>query len=608
MSVRRDNDVRSVPRIRYVDGHRLRGALLAAIEYVSLQRSELNRINVFPVPDGDTGTNLVLTLRAVAGAIEPVRSASVSEVAGIAAEAGILGARGNSGMLFSRFLDGVAREMGVRVRAGITELSHAFTVAAGSLRDVLQNPTEGTIITVADDLAAEGVRRAADRRDLYWWLRDVQEAARRSLANTTELLPVLREAGVVDAGAMGLVCFFDGIIGHIDGRPAAPPSPVAPSLKPILSALATARHAGVGTGEGRFCTQIAIRAADMPSEAEIRKRLAGQGTSTIVLRTGAVAKVHIHTDQPADVRSILAGIGEVVSDRVEDTSAARPGRSIAVFTDSSSDLPTEWLEANGATAVPMEVVVGDASYRDGIDLSGGQLEELLTSPAAPRITTSQPPPSAFSEAYRRALDDGAEEILGIFVSSALSGTYGSGAATMRELDVPHSAVDSRTASLGLGFLVERAVELLDGGADRLEVVSEIERVRDQSNLFFTVDTFDYLLRSGRVGRARAWLGSRLDLKLILTLDERGQVIRKAALRGRPALVSRVFQLLDEALHGAARYRLGVIHFARTEFAEEIATRLRDRYDAAEVLVRPVTATISVHTGPGAWGVVYQIED
>ena len=596
------------PRIGYVDGHRLRGALLAAIRHVSLQRRELDRINVFPVPDGDTGTNLVLTLKAVADSIDPVRSASVSEVAAIAAEAGVLGARGNSGMLFSRFLDGFARSLGRRQRAGTAEVGEALTHASASMRGVLENPVEGTIITVADDLAAEGQRRAGDRTDLYWWLRDVQEAARRSLSRTTDMLPALREAGVVDAGAKGFVSFFDGIIRHIDGRPADPPPPVGKELQPILTALSSAREAGVGSEEGRYCTQIAIRGADLPVETDLRRQLAGRGTSTIVLRTGDIAKVHIHTNDPGEIRAILASAGEIVSDRVEDTSVSRPVRTVAVVTDSSSDLPAEWIEANGVVVVPMVVVVGDESYRDGIDLSGNQLATLLTHPTAPRITTSQPPPQAFAEACRDAVDSGAAELLGVFVSASLSGTYGSGASAMREFDVPQDAVDSRTASLGLGFLVEKAVELLDAGATRAETAAELTRIRSQSNLFFTVDTFEYLLRSGRVGRAKAWLGSRLHIKPILTLDEQGNVVRKMAVRGRPALVPRVLQLLDEVLADAKRYRLGVIHFGRPEFADDLAARLRERYEPVRVLARPLTATISVHTGPGAWGVVYQIED
>ncbi|MGW8283187.1 MAG: DAK2 domain-containing protein, partial [Gemmatimonadota bacterium] len=188
-------------RIAYLDGHRLRRGFLAGAAYVARQRAELDRINVFPVPDGDTGTNLTLTLRSISDALRRVKSESFSEVAGVAAEAGVLAARGNSGMLFSRYLLGFSESVGRRLRVGPHDIAEALSAAAASLQDVLENPREGTIITVARDLAAEARRRAHSHSDLYVWLNELQEAAHRSLLRTREILPALREAGVVDAGA-----------------------------------------------------------------------------------------------------------------------------------------------------------------------------------------------------------------------------------------------------------------------------------------------------------------------------------------------------------------------------------------------------------------------
>ena len=166
----------SRPRVRiaYLDGHRLRRGFLAGAAHVGRQRAELDRINVFPVPDGDTGTNLTLTLRSISDALRHVRSDSFSEVAGVAAEAGVLAARGNSGMLFSRYLLTFSDSIGRRLRVGPREIAEALTAAAASLHDVLENPREGTIITVARDLAAEARRRAHSRQDVYLWLRDLQ--------------------------------------------------------------------------------------------------------------------------------------------------------------------------------------------------------------------------------------------------------------------------------------------------------------------------------------------------------------------------------------------------------------------------------------------------
>jgi DegV family protein with EDD domain len=213
------------------------------------------------------------------------------------------------------------------------------------------------------------------------------------------------------------------------------------------------------------------------------------------------------------------------------------------------------------------------------------------------------------ERYRAALDRGAESLLGVFVSGSLSGTYASAAAAMQSFDgVPAEAIDSRSGSLGVGLLVARAVELLDDGMALEEVAKELRAVRDRSNLFLTVDTFEYLLRSGRVGRAKAWLGSKLDLKPILSLDDEGRVIKAGTARGPEGLRERVLELLEERLAGATRYRLGVSHFAAPEVAAALKAEMARRFDAVEILSGQTTAALAVHTGPGAWAVAYQIEE
>lgn len=599
-------------RIAYLDGHRLRRGLLAGAAHVSRQRTELDRINVFPVPDGDTGTNLTLTLRHISDALRDVRNGSISEVAGLAAEAGVLGARGNSGMLFSHFLMGFSSSLGRRLRVGVSEIAEALTHAATALHEALENPREGTIITVARDLAEEARRKARTQRDVYVWLRDLQAAAERSLLRTRELLPVLREAGVVDAGAKGFVSFFEGVVHYIEGH--APGDVVAEAPLPRTHggdrpSVYAARDAGVGSDEGRYCTQIAVRAVDLAEGDVLRAALAGLGTSTIVLRAGQVAKVHIHSDTPARVSEVLAGFGEVVSERIEDTLLSGAGRHVAVATDSSADLPLDWAERHGVSVVPLQVIVGDRTFRDGIDLDSDGLLEILTDDGAPPPTTSQPPPSDFVDRYRVALERGAEALLGIFVSGSLSGTYASAAAAMKTFEgVPTEAIDSRSGSLGVGLLVARAVELLDDGRDLGDVARELRAVRDRSNLFLTVDTFEYLLRSGRVGRAKAWLGSKLDLKPILSLDDEGRVIKAATARGPAGLRERVLELLEERLAGARRYRLGVSHFAAPAVAEALVAELKHRFDPVEILTGQTTAALAVHTGPGAWAVAYQVEE
>lgn len=594
-------------RISYVDGRRLRRAILAGVRHVTGDREELDRINVFPVPDGDTGTNLALTLASIAEVVHPLDSRSLSEVADSAAEASVMGARGNSGMLFSRFLLSFADLVRGKDRLGSVELAEAISGASLSLETVLENPREGTIITVAREMANEARRRAASGTgDIYYWLGDMQVAAERSLARTREMLEALRNAGVVDAGAKGFVSFFDGVLQFIEGGIEAE----AIESKASEKSLYHAREAGVGADEGRFCTQIAIQASSLATEKEIRAAIHDLGTSTIVLRSGNLAKVHIHADEPEEVVAVLSGFGEIVSKRVEDTQLSGTSRHISVVVDSAADLPREWSERHGVSVVPLQVTIGDTTYRDGVDIDAARLYELVheADSDAP-VTTSQPSPAAFSEAYRRGLEQGAEGILGIYISSHLSGTYSTGATSLRAMpEVDGMAVDSQSGSFGSGLLAVRAVELLDEGMELHEVTRELERIRDQSNIFISVATLEYLLRSGRVGRAKAFLGGLLDLKPILSLSDGGRLTALGRARGMDAVLEKVFDLLDERLVSAVRYRFGVAHFAAEGWMHHVVEELERRYEPLEILSGPATAALGVHTGPGAWCLAYQIED
>ena len=602
-------DARAVPPgIAYLDGRRLRRLLIAGARNVERHRAELDRINVFPVPDGDTGTNLALTLRSIAAAVRALDTRSLGEVVRSAADASVLEARGNSGMLFSHLLLGFAEAIGDRRRAVAADVARAFSAAADRLRDVLEDPREGTILSVARDMAAGSNRDS--QHDLVRWLYEVRAAGHDSLARTQSLLPALTEAGVVDAGASGLVEFFEGIVQLVEGRSSTEELREPPvSQAPGSPSLYAAREAGVGADEGRYCTQIAIR-GNAPPTPELRAALADLGTSTLIVRSGALAKVHIHSDTPGDVVDVLARFGSIESKRVEDTMlAGTASHHTAVVTDSAADLPNAWVERHGVTIVPMQVILGDRVYRDGVDLQSDELLELMRDPSNPLPKTSQPSPAAFRWAYARALEHGAEELLGVFVSGAISGTLASARAVLREFDdVQTAAVDSRSASLGVGLLVIRAIELLELGLAVSAVVAELRRVRDQSNVFFTVDTIEHLLRSGRIGRTRAWLGEMLDLKPILSLTSDGRVVPIDRARGRAAVVDRVLALVDERVGDARQVRFGVAHFGVPETADEIARLLRSRYPAKEVLVGPAAAALGVHTGPGTWALAYQIED
>jgi len=604
-------------KIRYLDGPRLRRGLVAGCDYVQHRRIELNRINVFPVPDGDTGTNLALTASAIADRLRTVESSAVSVVAEEAADAAILGARGNCGMILSHFLLGLSERLSSQVRVNATQFAQAMHGAVDHVYHSLDRPVEGTILTVMRAAAEEAVR-VADSIDFTEMLESVLARARQALDRTPDLLPALKSAGVVDAGAKGFVHLLEGVSHYVRGEPIT--SSNGASAPEDFSGPVAAAIAEYPTDAEmyRYCTEALLRGSNLPDAAIVQDALRPHGDSLIVARGQELLKVHIHTDDPEAVFACLRTFGTLATHKAEDMQAQHAAveraaaahgtlarRPLSIVTDSACDLPDEVLRAHGIHMVPMALVYGEKVLRDRVDITADQFFRKLR--AGERATTSQPPPKAFMEAYQRAALDG-ENILAIMVASKLSGTFTSAeTAAKRVTDVPIHLFDSRGASLTEGFLALRAAELAEAGMPVEQIVKELERIRQQSGIMFTVDVFDNLLASGRVGRGQVMIAGLLDIKPILGLDTNGQVQSLARVRGSRNVRPRMLELLAERVPAGSTTRFGVIHVDVPEIAMDVAAELRTRFDGSEILVTTATAVLATHLGPGAWGIAWQIE-
>ena len=255
-----------IMRIAYLDGPRLRRSLLAACDYIQDQRRELNRINVFPVPDGDTGTNLSLTVQAIADHLRKNRDREFHAVADEVAQAAVLGARGNAGMMLSHFLLGFAADTRGKARICPGEFGVALQAGADRLHNALESPVEGTILTVIRDTAVAALE--AKVHDFQQLMTHLAECAKASLERTPDLLPVLKRAGVVDAGGKGFVHLLEGVVGYIQGD-----SLESSQSRPAFSETAPA----VGQVEYpteaehfRFCTEALVRGKDLPEQRTVR--------------------------------------------------------------------------------------------------------------------------------------------------------------------------------------------------------------------------------------------------------------------------------------------------------------------------------------------------
>ena len=603
--------------IAYLDGPRLRRSLVAACEYTRQQRQELNRINVFPVPDGDTGTNLALTVEAISDRLRRNRDRDVSAVADDAAEAALLGARGNSGMMLSHFLLGFAARLKGRRRVGPRGFAGALGGGIDNLYDALDNPVEGTILTVIRDTA--NAAREAVATDFVPCVEGLVDAARASLERTPSLLPVLKEAGVVDAGGRGFVHMLEGVLLLINGDPIVAGDDT--DYSDVPAAVAEIEYPEEEE-EYRYCTEALVRGEGLPASTVVREELRRHGDSIIVVSSDTLLKVHIHTDGPEGVYSYLRTLGRLATKKAEDMraqhAAARHGggghhrlvrRPFAIVTDSGNDLPEDIIRAHGIHVVPAILVDGGRPLRDGIDITAEDFHEKMRDAGGELPTTSQPPPQAFVDGFTRAAEDG-DRILGVLLGSGVSGTFGSAEAAARTFDsVPVHLFDSRGVSVLEGLMVLKAAELAESGMSAGEILAELARVRDQSGIFATVDTFDRLLHSGRVGKGQAWVGGMLGVKPILSLTDEGKVGPVGKVIGRRKVLPAVLGLLEDRIPaGARKLRFGVVHVGYPEIIEKVSAALRARYGEVDILSGPAAPIFATHVGLGAWCLAYMLED
>ena len=603
-------------QIAYIDGRRLRRALTAACQWAREQRSELNRINVFPVPDGDTGTNLALTVQAITDHLEKNRDRSVGNVAAEAARAAVLGARGNCGMMLSHFLLGFARRLEGQDRIDAREFGKAMEAGVQNLYSSLDQAVEGTIVTVMRE-TADAVSQT-ETTDIAPLVELMLETAQQSLDRTPDLLPVLKAAGVVDAGGKGFVSLLEGVVLFLRGeslskKPGVDAEQGAPVLNTVAYPDKVERY--------RFCTEALVRGTELPTQDQVRDHLRERGDSLIVIRSDDVLKLHIHTDDPEEVFGYLRTLGSLVTHKAEDMRAQHEAagrasafhlalvrRPVGVLTDSGCDLSEEIIRAHGIQVVPLMLMDGDTAYRDGVDITAEQFHEMMVSQEE-LPTTSQPSPGSFVEGFTRAAED-AEQVIGVVLSSSLSGTFASAEAALAlEPDLPVYLSDSLGTSLLQGLLVLKAAELAELATPPSDIVAELARIRSRSGMLFTVDTFERLLASGRVGKGKALLGTLLNLKPILCLDPEGKVRLRGKAIGRKRVIRELLDTMQEDMGSVPqKVRFGIVNVGIPEITSEVSEMLTERYGEVEILSAPATPVLSTHLGIGAWGLAYMVED
>jgi DegV family protein with EDD domain len=558
------------------------------------------------VPDGDTGSNLAFTLAAVMASARRDRGGDVGTVlAGVAREA-VDGARGNSGAIFAQFFQGLSEALGRSSQADATALADATEAAARSARACLAQPREGTILSVISDFAAE-LKLQAGRgvRDLRLLFAPALERARRSLADTPTQLPVLRAAGVVDAGAAGFVDFLEGVQDYIDrGRDALR---LTPEMRDLGRQAASEVHleSVEAASRYRYCTECTLT-GDGVELAAVRARLAALELDSLVVAGGAGrVRVHAHIDQPNRLFEALAPLGAVAQRKADDMQAqarlrAAPFQPVRVVCDSAADFPHGQAEALGISVVPVRVYFGDEDFMDRVTLSPRELyARLRQDPTPPR--TSQPPPGDFRRVYEPVLDH-CESVVSISVSSRLSGTFQAAQTAAREAGGARIQVlDTLNVSVGQALVAMAAAEAAGRGADVATVQAVAATAMARTLTFGMIRDLRYGVAGGRLPKAVKTIADLFGLTLLVKARG-GQVKPFRALRGRRGrrdLPGRFAAVAARHARGGGAWRAIVAHCDAPDEAASLAAALRARLPGLDtVWVTDCGPAIGAHAGPG----------
>jgi hypothetical protein len=581
-----------------LDGKQLYYSFLAGAQRIFEQQQLLNKINVFPVADADTGTNLASTMRSIMDAIIPTDN--LKQTATALADAALIGARGNSGIIFAQFLYGFSNE--IRPNEAFTVQSFAESVkkAVAYAYDAIANPVEGTILTVIKDWA-DYVYLLKDTFDDFTRLMvEAYRKALESLAATTGKLEILARSHVVDAGAKGFVFWLEGIMEFFT----------------LGAEKAMQKHTHVNTPADemaemphdevtfRFCTEALI-SGDQMDKHKIRDCILHCGDSLVVAGSPHKVRVHIHTDFPAEVFSLLQQFGNINFQKVDDMVMQREiqlnrKHGIAILTDSSCDLPKHFIDKFQIHVVPLSVHFGDTYFLDRLTINPPQFYAMQEKSDV-NATSAQPASKEFQNKYEY-LATHYDSIIGVHISEGLSGTWSSSkqgardviGRTGKQIDV----LNSGTLTGALGLILLRAARALEEDVSHHELVRSIGEWSSKTMVRVSVATLKYIVRSGRVSPLKSFVAKMLDLKPIIAVNKEGKAALFSKSLTEKASMKKVMKNIAKVTQGKQIWEYAITHANNEPAAQWYADEMEKLTGKKPIFIDHASPALAANTGPG----------
>lgn len=575
-----------------MNGENIYYGFLSGANEVIKQKEELNRINVFPVADGDTGSNLAYTMNTI------IRQANIQEsprkTMESIAEAALIGARGNSGIIFAQFINGMYMEMEELDDISISSFSSSVNGAVAYAYKAISDPVEGTMITVMKDWADSLNAIKGNVKDFNELFSNSLEVALQSLIDTPKKLKVLRDAKVVDSGAKGFVHFIEGFLHFIRTGEMQKYDKLADE---ISIGIEEVHFEGEFDLENRYCTEGLIEGENLDIDA-VRIGLEKYGKSLIVAGNYKKIRIHIHTNNPERLFFKLKEYGKIVYQKVDDMkrqyeSLYSRNSDIAIVTDSIADLPKEFMDKYQIHLLPLNLLIEDINYLDKLTITPSYFYDLMDT--LDSYPSSSQPTVVEAEKILQELSGHFRSIIVITVSKEMSGTYNTFIKAKSNLDIRDKEIeiiDSKLNSGAQGLVVLKAAEEIAKGKTLEEVVAATKETIENTDIFVSVPTLKYMLKSGRIGKVQAIAANFLNLKPVVSIDRNGNGIIIGKAFSTNGNTKKIADLVGDIMKDKKIIRYSLVHAnasVRVEEYREYYSRLIGKEPEYIMEISPIVA-------------------
>jgi len=582
--------------IAYIDANRMVQCLGAGIQRLFQRREYIDRLNVFPVPDRDTGTNMAFSFKVIQEAVQKTGDLSIKQLMSRIAQASLDGSRGNSGAIMAQYFQGFSESLGNRNDMNAAELASASSAGAAAAWTAMSEPVAGTLPTVLEDFSSaleqQSQQGVSDIREMLGY---GLVKARESLARTPDLLPVLKHAGVVDAGGQGFVDLLEGIWAYIEsGETGDFVADVDETSTPGNTVMEINEFAH------RFCTECVIEGDDL-DRATIMNQLGQLDCSSLVVAGGRKrVRVHIHVNNPGDVYLACEQYGELHQQKADDmqrqVGLMNQAGQVAIVTDSGADIPFEEQERLAIHMVSARLNFGATEYIDYVSLMPADLYRMLDeSEETPK--TSQPPVGDFARLYDLLTGHG-YDVLSVGLSEALSGTTQAARSAAERFESRVRVFDTKSASCGEGVLAVIAAEAAQKGMSLDEVEQLLTEFQPLNRVFGIPHDLSYIVRGGRLPSWVKKLTNFLHISPMLT-EKNGRFTLAGFTTGIGAKPAALGKIALRKMHKDTTYRILIAHGANLEGAVALRRYILGRHTRVHSCHISVAGpALGVHLGPG----------